>query len=356
MNADPFLTIIVPVYGIREEYLRQCIESLLAQEREDFRVLLIDDGSPDRCGVICDEYAEKDSRLTVIHQENQGVSAARNNCLRVTDTEWVAFVDADDWVERDYVTALYGELNGSARDADVLLLDYTRELRNSSEVRILEMPEGEVSGENLEAVRKSTYYKLQLRGRDSAYDMVVLWNKVYSRRFLRELDVWFVPEARKGQDRLFNADVLLGARRIRYLHRSLYHYRCLEESRTNRYDPDVPALTRIELKSLRRIVRRHGLEEQTREYLRYRISTRLYACMRLYCFHENNPAPRREKLRQAARLAASKPFADAVRSVDLRLLNRQERLFVRCVRKKQFGLLYLLVRVKSIATGRRLSR
>lgn len=115
------LTIIVPVYKIKEEFLRYCIESLLDQGRKDYKIILVDDGSPDNCGAICDEYAEKNSILTVIHQENQGVSVARNNGIKATDTKWLSFVDADDWVEDNYINELYKELNGDAVDADVVM-------------------------------------------------------------------------------------------------------------------------------------------------------------------------------------------------------------------------------------------
>lgn len=350
------LTIIVPVYGIREEYLCPCLESLLIQKKgfkeEDLRVILIDDGSADQSGALCDRYARMDGRLMVVHQKNAGVSTARNRGLLLTGTEWIAFVDADDWVEPDYAQVLCEELSGRSSEADVLILDYIREKKSGGTKLTLDIPEGEIRGELLEEIRKSTYYKLQIRGKNSPYDMVVLWNKVYRRSFLEEHGVSFIPEARKGQDRLFNADAFLSVKKVFYLHRALYHYRCLEESRTNRYDPGVLELTRIELRALRKILKKHQMPAHAKEYLDYRISTRLYACLRLYCFHPDNTASFSEKLRQAAELADSKPFADAVRRVDLRLLNRQERIFVRCIRKKQFGLVYLLVRLKSAATGR----
>ncbi len=346
------LTIIVPVYGIREEYLRRCLDSLLVRKESDIKVILIDDGSLDRSGAVCHEYMERDERLTVVHQKNAGVSAARNRGLLLSGTEWISFVDADDWVEPDYAQVLYEELSGRALEADVLLFDYIREQKSGGIKLALDIPEGEIRGRLLEEIRKSTYYKLLIRGKNSPYDMVVLWNKVYRRRFLEEHGVSFITEARKGQDRLFNADALLCVSRVFYLGRALYHYRCLEESRTNRYDPKIPDLTRIELNSLREILKKRGMPAHAGEYLDYRISTRMYACLRLYCFHPNNPASLREKLRQAAELAESDPFAEAVRRVDLRLLSRQERLFVRCIRKKQYGLVYLLVRLKSAATGR----
>ncbi len=94
----PELSIIVPVYKV-EKYLPKCIDSILAQTFRDFELILIDDGSPDNCGAICDEYAARDSRIKVIHQANAGVSAARNAGLDIASGTYLGFVDSDDWIE-----------------------------------------------------------------------------------------------------------------------------------------------------------------------------------------------------------------------------------------------------------------
>ena len=94
----PKLSIIVPVYKV-EQYLHKCIDSILSQPFTDFELILIDDGSPDCCGKICDEYAAKDDRIIVIHQKNRGVSAARNAGLDIARGEYIGFVDSDDWIE-----------------------------------------------------------------------------------------------------------------------------------------------------------------------------------------------------------------------------------------------------------------
>lgn len=92
------ISIIVPVYNV-EKYLPKCIESLMNQTYRDIEIILVDDGSPDTCGMICDEYAKKDSRIIVIHQKNQGVSVARNAGLVCAKGEYIGFVDPDDWVD-----------------------------------------------------------------------------------------------------------------------------------------------------------------------------------------------------------------------------------------------------------------
>ncbi len=95
------ISIIVPIYKV-EEYLPRCIDSILAQTFTDFELILVDDGSPDNCGKICDEYAEKDARIRVIHKENGGLSDARNAGIEASCGEYLMFVDSDDWVDENY--------------------------------------------------------------------------------------------------------------------------------------------------------------------------------------------------------------------------------------------------------------
>ena len=102
----PKISIIVPVYNV-EQYLRRCLDSIAAQTFTDWECILIDDGSPDNSGAICDEYAAKDERFRVIHQKNAGVSAARNAGLDAARGEWIGFVDSDDWVDAEMLSSLY---------------------------------------------------------------------------------------------------------------------------------------------------------------------------------------------------------------------------------------------------------
>lgn len=110
----PELSIIVPVYKV-EKYLPKCIDSILAQTFRDFELILIDDGSPDNCGAICDDYAARDSRIKVIHQENAGVSAARNAGLDIATGTYLGFVDSDDWIEPE----MYETMIATAKEKNV---------------------------------------------------------------------------------------------------------------------------------------------------------------------------------------------------------------------------------------------
>ena len=120
MNT-PKISVIVPVYNV-EQYLPRCIDSILDQTFTDFELLLIDDGSKDKSGEICDNYAKKDSRIRVFHKENGGVSSARNLGLYNAKGKYIAFIDADDWVENEYLRIMYK--HGEEECADIISSDF----------------------------------------------------------------------------------------------------------------------------------------------------------------------------------------------------------------------------------------
>ena len=114
----PKLSVIVPVYNT-EKYLRECIDSILAQTFTDFELILVDDGSTDGSGIICDEYADKDPRVQVIHQQNGGATVARRSGVRIARGEYVTFVDSDDWIDSDFYAPMIEKIKETG--ADVLV-------------------------------------------------------------------------------------------------------------------------------------------------------------------------------------------------------------------------------------------
>ena len=120
------ISVIVPVYKV-EPYIHRCVDSILNQSYSDFELILVDDGSPDGCGCICDDYAKKDSRVHVIHRENGGLAAARNSGIDLamgSSSQWLTFVDSDDWIHREYLRILTEAANGFG--ARIAMCDYFR--------------------------------------------------------------------------------------------------------------------------------------------------------------------------------------------------------------------------------------
>ena len=139
MNGNPKVSVIVPIYKA-ESYLYKCIDSLLTQKLADIEILLIDDGSPDGSGMICDEYARKDSRVKVFHKSNGGVASARQCGLDHACGEYVIHADPDDWVESDMLQSLYEK--AVEEDADMVICDFYYEIdETEGYVRVCQQPE-----------------------------------------------------------------------------------------------------------------------------------------------------------------------------------------------------------------------
>lgn len=125
----PKVSVIVPVYEV-ESFLKKCIESILKQTLPDLELILIDDGSPDNCGVICDDYAQKDPRIKVVHTANGGASAARNRGLDLATGEFIYFVDGDDWIHPDLLKDNVAKLE--AANADVVMFNYVEHFKQTA--------------------------------------------------------------------------------------------------------------------------------------------------------------------------------------------------------------------------------
>lgn len=196
------LTVIVPVYKV-EPYLRRCLDSIVNQTYKDLEIILVDDGSPDNCPVICDEYAAKDSRVKVIHQKNGGLSAARNAGLDIATGDYIAFVDSDDWIELDTYEVAIQKMNQERLDlvAFGLINEY------SDRATICEMEESDVfidrvmSSETYHSVCRYVYRKQIFDGL----------------RF--EVGVPF-------EDSLIIADIYERAKSFGIVKKYFYHYNC----------------------------------------------------------------------------------------------------------------------------------
>lgn len=201
------ISIIVPIYKA-EKYIHRCIDSILAQSYTDFELLLIDDGSPDNCGAICDEYAAKDSRVRVFHKANGGVSTARNYGVEKSLGQWITFVDSDDYVHPDFLSSLY-----SRHDADFIV--------GSSQVV--------GSDEVWRGVLDDTYYDKEAL-RDSVVSLCMSinfqtpWGKLFRADIIRDNNIIFNEKIHLGEDSLFVLSYLLYTNTIQTCSSPYYFY------------------------------------------------------------------------------------------------------------------------------------
>ncbi|MBP3717793.1 MAG: glycosyltransferase [Paludibacteraceae bacterium] len=201
----PAVSVIVPIYNA-ERYLAQCIDSLLAQTYTDIELLLIDDGSKDHSGILCDQYAQQDPRVRVFHLTNGGVSKARNHGLSQATGTYVTFADADDWMEPDTIQTYISHFEN---DVDVVRIGYVREGRKRKTV----------STAPHTTDKRSDYFLLTEVSRYHAF----VWNTMYKRDLIGEQR--FDESISYCEDHLFSYAYYLKCRKFRTLPTALYHYR-----------------------------------------------------------------------------------------------------------------------------------
>ena len=155
--AEPLLSIIVPVYKVPERYLRKCIESTMAQTLKEIEILLVDDGSPDQCGEICESYAKQDSRIKVLHKKNGGLSSARNYGCKAATGKWIMFVDGDDWIEPDMCQTMY-EL-GEKKNVQLVMCGIVKDYGKSATEYKFYLEDGKVyQGKSVNGFSSSCLY------------------------------------------------------------------------------------------------------------------------------------------------------------------------------------------------------
>lgn len=339
------ITLVVPVYKIKEEYLKKCLDSILKQTDEHWEAILVDDGSPDNSGSICDEYANRDNRFVVYHQENQGVSVARNKGIDNAKYEWVTFIDPDDWIDLKTVELINEQLKN--HDPDILTFGYAREFKNLSVPEYLIHSNGRVTDELLLDMRLAPLYRLLINNQIHPYTINAIWNKVYKVSYLNQYNIRFEPAARKGQDRVFNLYALDKTDNICYLDELLYHYRNdNEDSIVNRYNPNTVKYSQVVLKLMFNWILDNQKEEIYLSRLNCWICTRLQEYMRLYYFNKKHIVSYSSVKQELDALLSTEPYLSAFQSVDWNALSKEERIFVFFVKNRQYRVCKHLIDIR----------
>ena len=205
------ISVIVPVYRV-EKYLPACIDSILNQTFTDFELILVDDGSPDRCPEICDEVARRDARVRVIHQANAGLSAARNAGIEIAHGEWLGFVDSDDYIAPQFYEKLYQTAQRTDADCVMCSVQNVDESGKPIDSALMRVADEVKTGR--EVLRKI--------GRDDVTPYLTAWNKLYRRKLFNTLRY---PAGRQNEDVFVFAELFCQVQRAVCVAEPLYFYR-----------------------------------------------------------------------------------------------------------------------------------
>ena len=232
--SGPIVSIIVPVYNA-EKTIQRCVESILGQDFQDFELLLIDDGSQDASGALCDAFAPRDARVRVLHKENGGVSAARNLGLSQAQGVYLQFLDSDDWITADATTMLVR----TAREyqCDLVISDFYRVVGDRVSHK------GDIQEDT---VLSREEYAAHMMERPADFYYGVLWNKLYRREIVERHHLRMNPEISWCEDFMFNLEYIRYAERFYALQVPIYYYVKTKGSLASQY-LSIPKTIRMKL-------------------------------------------------------------------------------------------------------------
>lgn len=343
----PKFSIVVPIYNV-EKYLPRCIDSLVNQTLHDIEIILVDDGSPDNCPAICDEYAARDNRIRVIHKANGGVSAARNDGLEVASGEWIIFCDSDDWMELDACEALYAA--GVNNDVDVVVGDINR-IKGNEVIynqffghEFISRSRGEMD-RLVEADIYQTYCPIPPKGDTIGYGGP--WNKAVRRKLLVDKDIKFdVSLLGLYDDILYTAYVYANMNSIAYIQKPVYNYVVVMTSITKSFKANSIDISNRVFSAFSKFKDKYAPDGKWNRAYDALVMRRLEETLRLYFFSKRNIKSRKELYGELKNLISSEPYKSSSKMVELNKLLNHHRRVARFVRSNSIVGLWMYYKVK----------
>lgn len=279
------ISVIIPIYNA-EKYLEKCIESILIQTYKDFELILVDDGSKDNSGKICNEYAEKDSRIRVIHKKNAGVSAARNTGIENAKGEFIAFVDSDDWLEKNSLKILHREI--TEQNADLAAGSFERITRKGRQ--------------------RHTFKSALYCGDEIAENITELigllcgpvWGKLFRRDNIVNEQIRFNPEIPMLEDNYFLMTYLQFCKRIILKNEVVYNYDCtILNSAAHKFYQKYDYYCACVCAAATGVVEKSNLDVNEKNKLSHGLANR-FCCLAVNYYLSNSPANNvlKQKLRE----------------------------------------------------------
>jgi glycosyltransferase involved in cell wall biosynthesis len=271
---QPFFSILISVYNV-EKYVNECLDSIIAQMFDDYEVIIVDDGSTDNSGKICDSYKEKfGEKLCVVHKQNEGQLASRITSLKLANGKYIVFIDSDDYIRPDMLSGIYGIIEQNK--PDIVMFDFQRV---------------DFKGNNIKNSKMKSEFKSGFVSKEEVFEKIctssiygALWLKVYNRKlFDLDKDYSEYYNIKNGEDLLQLIPILSAAEKFYYLSEKFYFYRANPSSTTSIYDNQYYNFLKIVYPLLYKYLEILGYDTEKNKHLFYRryLCTMLVAIYRI---------------------------------------------------------------------------
>lgn len=329
--SNPLVSVIIPIYKT-EQWLPKCINSCINQTYSNIEIILIDDGSPDNCGSICDKFAERDSRIVVLHQANSGVSSARNHGLKVARGEYIVFLDSDDWLNSNAIHELIKEINLYHSDLVVCGAYFF-----SGNVVDSELKHDTVCFSNQHDFLRNLLCKEEIRFIQTP------WIKLFKKSIIIDNGIQFDTSMKLGEDLSFVLEYIRYVNQCIYINKSLFNIQQVTYNKNLHYQTsDIVFHWKNGIKLYNKYV---SLFKKTGYYNEYSSRVDLFYLRMIKIYLNTTIMANAKKVDVLSKI---KPFSKTVLyekiiSSDLKLVNDNlEKMILLCLKYKAFDMLYYL--------------
>jgi len=336
-DSNPLVSIIIPVYNVQEQYLRYCIDSCVRQSLNNIEIILVDDGSTNNGGTICDEYAQSGIQVTVIHQVNGGVGNARNTALHYIHGKWVMFLDADDWLESDAVEKLIDRVFQT--DVDILCFNhfYNSEFREWKRESFIPSTLSRKDENIVWLIIDMLYpYYDYKRNGVSVGAIRGVWGKLYKSAVLLDNNIRFNEKLKIAEDALFNYEVFKRCNHIQFYNDYLIHHRVHRGSVMQKYNPEIIKINEdIMTEFFERIKCEEGVSDYRFAYAGL-VSECVFRTMKLFLLHPNNDSSLWERVKMFKKSVDNDFCRYAEQLTSFKCLSHGKREIMYCIKYKWY--------------------
>ena len=326
-NKEPLISVIIPVYKV-EKYLKRCIDSVINQTYKNLEIILVDDGSPDNCPKICDDYSKKDKRIKVIHKKNGGVSSARNEGLKITKGNYIVFVDSDDWIESNFIKEMLTNLINSK--VDYIVCGYNRVYDGKKEI---------INGNFNKKLISASNYLNKLLNVQNGYGFVHM--KMINKKVLK--NIRFNEKLVVGEDALFNVEICKNIDKILIYNKPLYNYFFNSNSVVRKYDVNYCNNYLKSMNAMKDYITKNYTNKATIKNLyNYIVYHILLICVN-YCFHPDNPKKGIKLLKETCNINL---FKQAIKKSDYKDLSISRKISLFTLKHKLYIIMAIICTIR----------
>lgn len=335
------LSVIIPIYNPKEEYLEECLNSITIPKLDNIEFILILDGCNKITKEICYKYKKQDSRIVVYEQENKGEGASRNKGIKLAEGKWITFIDADDWIDNGYLKTIYEK--ASKEESDIIIFDCYVEYKNKKVKNIFYTKNGVLDKEDIEEIQLQNIGKGEAKYFPNDCNISVVWAKLYRKDFILDNNLKFIEGIKRMPDTLFNMYAFEKAKNIKHYNRYGYHYRKNNNSITQNYDKNLEKDINIFLNEVNRYINEFKKEKRFINTYYIAVLTKL---IQIYEIYINNK--KTEELKQFIKDKHYMEYINVFDNIPKDKINLYQKLMLTSIKNRNIFKAKILIKIKKM--------